>query len=52
MSYNISKIRGRWYVTYLLPNQPADTWVLVRSKGFATENAAEEHALKKIAHFA
>lgn len=49
MSYSISKIRGRWFVTHLLPNQPADTWVLARSKGFPTETAAEEYALKKFA---
>lgn len=52
MSYSISKIRGRWYVTHLLPNQPADTWVLVRSKAFLSETAAEEYAIKKFARVA
>lgn len=46
MAYNISKIRGKWFVTRLLPNQDPNSWLLWRSKGFATETAAQEYALK------
>lgn len=46
MAYSISKIRGRWVVTRLLPSREPDTWLLWRSKGFASETAAQDYALK------